>query len=407
MGLERVNQVKNRLNLNPNFPIITVAGTNGKGSTCAMLERIYHEAGYRVACYSSPHLLRYNERVRVACQDMQDDDLTKAFAAIEHARQDIQLTYFEYGTLAAMWLFVQSSVDVAILEVGLGGRLDAVNAFEPSCAIVTSIDLDHIEFLGNSRESIGREKAGIFRYGMPAICGDANPPQSLIDYAKQVGAKLETINADFSVELIDQHWVYRASQKEIAGLPLPALVGDFQLNNAACAVTAIEKLQAVLPVKFENLVSALATVTLSGRFQHYPGKPPVIMDVAHNPHAAQSLAINLAQAYCAGETLAVFAMLADKDMAGVIDAVGNEIDRWYVASIENVRGAKASQLADMVHAQFPHAAVTSCKDVTSAYHQACMYAGENDRIVVLGSFFTVADVMRALPELPSAVADNQ
>jgi len=404
MGLERVNQVKSRLNLQPAFPIITVAGTNGKGSTCAMLERIYHQAGYKVACYSSPHLLRYNERVRIDCIDVADNDLVQAFIAVEQARQETQLTYFEYGTLAAMWLFMKSKVDVAILEVGLGGRLDAVNVFEPSCCIVTSIDLDHMEFLGSSREAIGFEKSGIFRHGVPAICGDVNPPTSLIQHANDINAQLSLINTDFNVELVGKHWVYRASHKEIGDLPLPALIGEFQLSNAACAITAVEALLAKLPVKLEHLVYALKSVTLSGRFQRYSGKPVVIMDVAHNPHAAASLAKNLAQTGCSGNTLAVFAMLADKDISGVIAAVGDEIDSWYVAGIENARGAKAAQLAEIVHTQFPDAALKICDDVTSAYHQACMYAGENDRIVVLGSFFTVADVMRALPE--ASISDN-
>ncbi|MFA6178941.1 MAG: bifunctional tetrahydrofolate synthase/dihydrofolate synthase [Candidatus Methylopumilus sp.] len=407
MGLDRVNEVKNRLNLYPDFPIIIVAGTNGKGSTCAMLERIYHEAGYRVASYSSPHLLRYNERVRVACQDAQDEQLVRAFSAVELARKDTQLTYFEYGTLAAMWLFIQSGVDVAILEVGLGGRLDAVNAFEPSCAIVTSIDIDHIEFLGNSRESIGIEKAGVFRQGIAAICGDPNPPQSLIEHANSIGAELKRIHSEFNVELTGDQWVYSTPGMKMTGLPVPALVGGFQLNNAACAITAVAELQAVLPVKFEHLVSALNAVRLAGRFQCYGSKPPVILDVAHNPHAAQSLALNLSQMPCSGRTLAVFGMLADKDMVGVIQAVGGEIDSWYVASIENVRGAQALQLLAIVHAQFPQSTLTAYQDVTSAFHQACLDASENDRIVVLGSFFTVADVMRALPELPSTIAANQ
>jgi dihydrofolate synthase/folylpolyglutamate synthase len=391
MGLERVNDVKLRLNLFPTFPIIIVAGTNGKGSTCAMLEQIYHNAGYRVACYTSPHLLRYNERVRIDCQDASDSDLSQAFSAVEVARQDTELTYFEYGTLAAMWHFMQSEVDIAILEVGLGGRLDAVNVFEPSCAIVTSIDLDHIEYLGNSRESIGFEKAGVFRPNVPAICGDINPPQSLTEYAQKIGAELKAIRRDFNFELTGDNWVYHSLQKNIANLSLPALIGDFQLYNAACVVAAIESLQSRLPVQFEHLVSGLQTVRLLGRFQFCATTPPVILDVAHNPHAAQSLASNLKHSSHGGHTLAVFAMLADKDIAGVIKAVGDEISSWYVASIDNPRGAQARQLADMI----------------SAYRQACLDAGENDRIIVLGSFFTVADVMRLLPlqsmVLPAAI----
>ena len=228
MGLGRVNQVKQRLNLKIDFPIITVAGTNGKGSTCAMLEHIYHAAGYRVASYSSPHLLRYHERIRVASAEISDQALIDAFQAIELAREDIQLTYFEYGTLAAMWHFCASKVDVVILEVGLGGRLDAVNVFDPSCAIVTSIDLDHMDFLGDTRELIGAEKAGIFRKDLPAICGDLNPPQSLIEHAQKIGAKLSLVGRDFGFEAQQNQWRYLHHNISIENLPLPALIGDFQ-----------------------------------------------------------------------------------------------------------------------------------------------------------------------------------
>lgn len=398
MGLERVNEVKHRLQLTPSFPVIVVAGTNGKGSTCAMLERIYHQAGYRVACYTSPHLLHYNERIRVGCHNAADDELVRAFEAVEAARQATQLTYFEYGTLAAMWHFMQSSVDVAILEVGLGGRLDAVNAFEPSCSVVTSIDLDHVEFLGNSRESIGFEKAGIFRQGVPAIYGDLQPPLSLLEHAKKVGADLKIINRDFNIELNGDHWVYQASRISMDKLPLPALVGGFQLHNAACAITAIEALQAQLPVQHASIVMGLEQATLAGRFQCFKGEPPVILDVAHNPHAALSLADNLKRTAINGDTLAVFSMLSDKDVAGVIKAVGGEIQRWYVANIPNARGASANELSSYIVSEYPNASVNVLQSVTLAYQQACLDAHENDRIVVLGSFFTVAEVMPLLEQ---------
>ena len=398
MGLERVSQVKDRLKLKPLFPIITVAGTNGKGSTCAMLERIYHEAGYRVACYSSPHLLHYNERIRVGCKNAADDDLVLAFEAVEAARQDTQLTYFEYGTLAALWHFMHADVDVAILEVGLGGRLDAVNAFEPSCCIVTSIDLDHIEFLGNSRESIGFEKAGIFRSNVAAIYGDTEPPVSLLQHAKEVGASLKVITKDFNGELNGDAWIYHGPQLEIADLPLPALFGSFQLSNAACAITAIIELQSRLPVNDAAMVAGLENVKLAGRFQSFATTPPVILDVAHNPHAAQALAASLHSSRIAGRTLAVFSMLADKDIAGVIKAIGNEINGWYVANIANVRGAPACQLADAIRLEHPESTIAAFDSVTDAYHQACLEAHENDRIVVMGSFFTVAEIMPYLPK---------
>ncbi len=396
MGLGRVNQVKQRLNLQYNFPIITVAGTNGKGSTCAMLEHIYHAAGYRVASYSSPHLLRYSERVRVACHEISDDDLIRAFQAIESARQEIQLTYFEYGTLAAMWHFCASVVDVAILEVGLGGRLDAVNVFEPSCTIVTSVDLDHMDFLGDTRELIGAEKAGIFRANIPAICGDLSPPQSLIAYAEKIGAELKCIQHDFQFERHQDDWNYSGNQFRLDQLPMPALIGDFQLYNASCVMAAIESLQSLLPVSKEAISDGLLTVCLHGRYQYLSSKPDVILDVAHNPHAAKSLAENLKNTDTTGKTIAVFAMLADKDITGVIQAIASEVDEWYVSGISHVRGADGTMIQQLVHAELPHAAIRLFNGVENAYAQACIDANENDRIIILGSFFTVAEVMRAL-----------
>ncbi|HEY8118039.1 MAG TPA: bifunctional tetrahydrofolate synthase/dihydrofolate synthase [Methylophilaceae bacterium] len=397
MGLDRVDEVRQRLNLYPTFPLITVAGTNGKGSTCAMLERIYHEAGYRVGSYSSPHLLRYNERVRISCQEISDNELCSAFAAVETARQSTLLTYFEFGTLAAMCHFMQAGLDLAILEVGLGGRLDAVNIFDPDCTIVTSIDLDHMDFLGSSRESIGYEKAGIFRQGIAAICGDPDPPASLLRHAAETGADLSQIQQDFSfTTATDGTWAYVAGDTKIAQLPIPALRGAFQLYNAACVVTAVRVLQARLPISTDQIAAGLHNVSLAGRFQVCRQNPQVILDVAHNPHASDALAENLKQQPCKGRTFAVFAMLSDKDITGVINALQEEIDIWYVAGIEHPRGASADQLVELIHHQVPDNQLHKYPNVTSAFAQACIDAGENDRIVVFGSFFTVADIMRVL-----------
>lgn len=396
MGLGRVSEVRQRLSLHSTFPVITVAGTNGKGSTCAMLEHIYHAAGYRVASYSSPHLLNYSERVRVNCQEISDQDLTAAFQAVEAARQETQLTYFEYGTLAAMWHFAQQAVDVAILEVGLGGRLDAVNVFEPNCTIVTSVDLDHMDFLGSTRESIGAEKAGIFRANIPAICGDLNPPSSLIEHAQKLGAELMLIQRDFNFERQADGWAYQGNVMRYAYLPMPALIGDFQLLNAACVLTAVQSLQTCLPVTVDAISAGLKAVRLRGRFQYLSHHPDVILDVAHNPHAAKSLAINLHQTKSDGRTIAVFAMLADKDIAGVVDAIAHEIDLWYVAGIAHARGAAAQQVASLIAERLPKAEVKLFEYVADAYRQACIDTVENDRIITLGSFFTVAEVMRVI-----------
>ncbi|WP_052177640.1 bifunctional tetrahydrofolate synthase/dihydrofolate synthase [Methylotenera sp. G11] len=418
MGLERVRLVIERLALVPNFKIITVAGTNGKGSTCAMLGQIYKQAGYRVGCYTSPHLLRYNERVRINGDEVGDADLCTAFAAVEQARlglaggdEEIALTYFEVGTLAAVWHFVQSRIDIAILEIGLGGRLDAVNAFEPDCAVVTSIDIDHQEFLGNTRESIGAEKAGVYRASIPAICGDANPPQSLVSYAHKVGADFKCIRRDFDCETSASGWHYLVNQQVVYALPLPALEGDYQLMNASCAVTAVQSLQPVLPVGGEAIAAAMSAVKLAGRFQTVSESPRLILDVAHNPHAACVLAKNLKAHRVqtsheghakAGKTIAVFAMLADKDIKGVVNAVKDEVDYWYVADVDHIRSAPASELVKTVLEVVPQARIKIFDSAADACRQACIDMevcidrNENDKIIVFGSFFTVSNVMQYL-----------
>ena len=396
MGLDRINEVKSRLELMPDFPVIIVGGTNGKGSTCAMLERIYQHAGYRVACYTSPHFLRFNERIRIECSEISDEDLLKSFSAVEEARQNTPLTYFEFGTLAAMWHFMRNNVEVAILEVGLGGRLDAVNIFDAVCTIVTAVDFDHMDFLGNSRESIGYEKAGIFRTEVPAICGDANPPNSLLSHAESIDAPLRLIGHQFDVEIGDSGWAYRAGDFVLNDLPLPALTGGFQLENAACVIDAIQVLQLQLPVSREHMEAGLKTVRLPGRFQLCSSNPSVILDVAHNPHAAHALAQNLQQIPKSNRTLAVFGMLADKDIAGVIQETVAEVDAWYLADIPGPRGATAQQVARIIHQQGQECVLRKFTDVTTAFRQACLDAGQDDRIIVFGSFYTVADVMREL-----------
>ena len=442
MGLDRVKQVikcldfksnsltNTQSNSNPTFPIITVAGTNGKGSTCAILEQIYKQSGYQVGCYTSPHLLRYNERVCVNGNEATDADLCAAFAAVEVARLKtatlhengvaIQLTYFEVGTLAAIWHFMHADIDIAILEIGLGGRLDAVNAFEPNCAIVTSIDIDHQEFLGNTRESIGFEKAGVYRKSIPAICGDANPPASLVDYAKKIQADFKCIQRDFECISLGNAWEYKRQGKVIYTLPLPALQGSYQLRNAACAITAVETLQSTLPVNVNALTKAMHEVTLAGRLQTLTRKSAmhsesnvkavikshiVILDVAHNPHAAFALAENLkASKLQKGKTFAVFAMLADKDIKGVIEALIGEIDVWYVAGIDNIRGASAVELASVLTSVKPNASYKAFDGASDAYLQACIDieacidSDENDKIIVFGSFFTVSNVMQLLSD---------
>jgi dihydrofolate synthase/folylpolyglutamate synthase len=403
LGLERVRVVLERL-ATPKFcPILVVGGTNGKGSTCAMLEAILQAAGYRVGCYTSPHLLRYNERVRVGGREIADAPLAAAFAEVERARGDTPLTYFEFGTLAAWIAFAQARPDALVLEIGLGGRLDAVNVFEPDCAVLTSVGLDHMAYLGDTRERIGWEKAHIFRAGRPAIVGDPAPPASVIDHARDIGALAAFIGRDFGYEADRRQWRYWGPGGARSGLAHPALRGASQLGNAATAIAALDCVRERLPVTAQAIREGLARVELPGRFQVLPGRPVVILDVAHNPEAAAVLAANLAEMGPFGRTLAVVGMLRDKDLPGVVGPLAGRIDRWYAATLDNPRGATAEEVATAIAAVSPGAIVERCASPRAALAAALGAAGQGDRIVVFGSFFTVADVMaaRAAPFRPS------
>ncbi len=535
LGLERVAQVKQRLNLQANFPIIIVGGTNGKGSVCAMLEAMLHAAGYRVGCYTSPHLLDYNERVRIGKQQASDAELCESFEKIELARKrqvldgnesslipafpqrgkghllplppgegwgegtlsEIPLTYFEFGTLAAMQCFISHKVDVAILEVGLGGRLDAVNVFDADVAVVASVDIDHVDYLGDTREQIAFEKAGIFRQGRVAICADGDVPLALREHAREIGAELWCIGSEFGFQLPSpagesrgdaanpismvkslapttthesEEFVGRVTPADAAqqmagvirpttisvgqpltlalsrgerelspmgqwnffskvgtrnSLPFPALRGAFQLHNASAVLAALDALKDKLPVSMEAVRRGLAEVQLAGRFQFVPGLPQLILDVAHNPHAARSLAQNLVSLPPA-KTFAVFAMLKDKDMAGVAQALDKQVDVWLVAGINAPRGAAADELAQVLQNAQVRGEVQVCGSIADALKQASKQAGENGgcdtllrssrlreqppdtlsrtgrlrapcrecRIAAFGSFYTVAEVMR-------------
>ena len=393
MGLERVRAVWSRLGLALDMPILTVGGTNGKGSVCAYLESILRHAGFRTGLYTSPHLLRYNERVRVDAVEVDDATLVHAFARIEEARLDISLTYFEFGTLAAALIFHEARLDALILEVGLGGRLDAVNIFDADCAIIASVDLDHMAYLGNDRESIGREKAGIMRSGRAAICADPNPPLTLIEHARAIGAHLRLIGRDFGYSADRLQWSFWGPAARRAALALPALRGEHQLANASAAIAALDELKLRLPVSMHAIRMGLATVALPGRYQVLPGRPAVVLDVAHNPHAARALAANLEAHGGFGRTLAVFAMLADKDIGAVIAAVRSEIDAWHVATLSVDRGATGTALAALVAANDQGKSVQVFASPRQAFRAACKIASEDDRILVFGSFHTVAEVL--------------
>lgn len=404
LGLERVQIVRERLDIQFSCSVITVGGTNGKGSTCAFLEAILLRAGYRVACYTSPHLLHFNERARINGESATDEDLCAQFASVETARGTEKLTYFEFTTLAILRLFQHAQPDVIILEVGLGGRLDAVNVIDADCSIVTSVDMDHIAYLGSTRNQIAWEKAHIYRTDKPAICCDPEPAQSLIDYAHSIGASLFLFGRDFNYTATQNQWSYIGLNLSRYSLAYPALRGVNQLLNASGALAALEVLGEKLPVSQQAIRQGLATATLSGRFQVLPGRPTVILDVAHNPHAAAVLAQNLDSMGYYPVTHLVLGMLKDKDILGVIQQLSGCIDHWYLTTIHEERGASAAQLKTIldqvgikpqqVMPHCPNGRVINCyENIDQAYTAARAQALESDRILVCGSFYTVAGVM--------------
>lgn len=396
MGLERVAVVHARMGATLACPVVTVTGTNGKGSTCAMLETVLRCAGHGTGLYTSPHLMRYNERVRVRGESADDATLIRAFNEVEDARDGVPLTYFEYGTLAALSIFARAGLDVVILEVGLGGRLDAVNVVDADVAIVTSVDLDHMDYLGPTREDIGREKAGIFRSGHPVVCAESDPPSSLIAHATAVGAPVFAIGRDYGFVVEHRQWRYWGPGGPRHGLPFPALHGAYQLTNAATVLAALDLLRDRLHVAAGAVRDGLITVDLPGRFQVLPGRPLTVLDVAHNPHAARALFATLGSMGRFRETCAVFGILADKDVAGVIAAVRTRIDRWFVATLPGPRGANAAAVgAALENGGVAAVAIRRFDDVAAALDAARDAAGEADRIIVFGSFLTVAAALAA------------
>lgn len=397
LGLERVHAVLDTMGLrHPAFAAITITGTNGKGSTTVMCETILRRAGYKVGAYTSPHLIAYNERIRIDGRNVPDDDLCAAFERIEVARGSVPLTYFEFGTIAAFDLFQAAKIDIAVLEVGMGGRLDAVNAIDSDAAIVTAVDIDHTAWLGHTREAIGYEKAGIFRESRPAICGDPNPPAIIAAEAARIGAKLLQFNRDFFVERSATEWTWRYGARLRAGLPYPSLRGDYQLFNAACALTALAMLADRFPVTQADVREGLISGVIPGRFQVLPGRPVRVLDVAHNAQAARSLAATLKQQRVEGRTLAVIGMLKDKDIVSVIGPLTSVVDRWYPATLHTPRGATAAQLIELLVAAGVPAPAQGYDDVHQAYAAAQREASEADRIVVFGSFHTVGDILAGL-----------
>ena len=401
MGLERITRVKEALQLNFQAVVFTVGGTNGKGSTCALLESVLLAASYKVGCHTSPHLLSFNERARVNGETVSDELLLEHFRAVELARASLPdaptLTYFEFTTLAIMHLFATADLDAVILEVGLGGRLDAVNMIDTDCAIVTSIDLDHMEYLGDTREKIAFEKAGIFRSDKPAICADPVPPQSLIEHAASIGADLWLLGKDYNFQGDKQQWGWAGRGKRFSGLGYPALRGANQLLNASAVIAALIAVRDRLPVGAQEIRNGMAWVELPGRFQVLPGQPTIILDVAHNPHASAALAQNLENMAYHPYTIAVFGAMADKDIDGVLKPMMDKIDFWYFCDLPTARAASAESLATRLRSMgFKEGADSGIEVFSSpalAYESALKKAGEGDRISVFGSFYTVAGVL--------------
>ncbi len=401
MGLARVASVRDRLGLRFAVPVITVAGTNGKGSTCAMIESIARQAGYRTGLYIKPHLVHFEERCRLNGEPVPAADLVPHFEAVEAARGDLTLTYFEFTTLAILRALSQAELDLVILEVGLGGRLDAVNAIDADAVVITSIDLDHMEYLGPDRESIGREKAHVMRAGRPAIVSDPVPPASVVAHGEALGADLWLVGRDYLHDGDRQQWRWSGRGRRYHGLAYPALRGANQLLNAAGAIAVLESLRDRLPITAQAVRTGLALVELPGRFQIVPGQPTLVLDVAHNAQAVGALALNLDAMGFYPRTIAVFGAMQDKDLSGILASVAPLVDHWCFCDLATPRAAKAVDLAAL-----PRAGSASASTHASApegLRAALERADPADRIVVFGSFYTVGGVLEAgLPRLPSS-----
>jgi dihydrofolate synthase/folylpolyglutamate synthase len=452
LGLERVAHVLGQAGLSTSFkcPLITVAGTNGKGSVVAMLEAIAMAAGLKVCSYTSPHIFHYNERIKINAQPVDNTALCAAFDRIDQARGDSELTYFEFGTLAAIDLFSREQADLVILEVGLGGRLDAVNIMQADVSVLTTVAIDHVDWLGDNRESIGYEKAGIFRANKPVICGERIAPESVKTTAKelqcdfiQAGRDYDVVNHKLTDERNTDHWTLKSCYRDIVDLPLPVLQGEFQKLNAATAIMALQALQinGLLLAKIDfqktaefrqTIILGLSRISLSGRFQQIVDQPEVYVDVAHNLQAAQSLAsqLILTQHENLGKTWAIVAMLADKDIRGVLQSLSTEIDFWCFSGLENIsRGLSAQQFIEKVPGSIlaetnietaqnslHDLSVNQCKilsdtvllakTVKTACETVLSKVKKNDRIIIFGSFYTVAEAMLYFSEIKSDVSNK-
>ena len=397
LGLDRCMTVATNLGLlKPEHHIISIAGTNGKGSSAKMLSSILTHAGYKVGCYTSPHIINYNERIQIDGIEIDDTTLCNSFARIDRARGNISLTYFEFGTLAAMDIFRDSSVDIAILEVGLGGRLDAVNCFDADVALVTSIDLDHQNWLGKDRESIAREKAGILRASAPAICSDFDPPVSLLGYAEKLNTRIYTGGEDFNYKINGDKWFWWSDKNQFDVLPTPSLYNEAQIQNASGVLMVLETLADRFPVGNEAIVRGLAEFKLNGRFQIVPDTAQIILDVAHNCESARNLVTNLQKIPVNGTTYLLIGMLKDKDHYSVFTQLETIADFWHIVPLDAPRGTEANSLGKVLSAMHVEDRTSVHQSIPDALDNIRSIVNPDDRIVITGSFLTVAAAIKYL-----------
>ena len=397
LGLDRCTVVAENMGLlDPDFTVISVAGTNGKGSSVTMMEAILGNSGYKTGCYTSPHLIRYNERIKLDGVEVSDEMLCESFSRIDHARGDISLTYFEFGTLAALDIFHQANVDVALLEVGLGGRLDAVNCLDADVALVTSVDLDHMQWLGPDRETIGREKAGIFRGDKPAICSDPHPPETVLQYAEEIGATLYIPGRDFNYQLSEDHWSWQWGSVIYENLPRPDQYNSCQIQNAAGVLMVLNTLTSKLPIKAGAIEKGLENFSLTGRFQMLTEGTQIILDVAHNNQSAKMLVHNLKQFPNSGKTHIIIGMLKDKDRNSILGELIEIADYWHTVTISNSRGTDSETIKNELLDLGVTVPISESDTVANTFLKLQKETGMHDRIVVTGSFLSVGDAIKYL-----------
>ncbi len=394
LGLDRCCEVAERMGLlDSDFAVLSVAGTNGKGSSVTMLDMILRQSGYKTGVYTSPHLIRYNERICIEGHEVSDAILCSAFERIDQARRDVSLTYFEFGTLAALEVFHQAGVQIAIMEVGLGGRLDAVNILAADATLVTSIDIDHENWLGHDRNSVGREKAGIFRKDKAAVCSDPEPPASVTDYAREIGAKLKLMGKDYSYEVTGDTWNWQSGSSEYHALAKPSANNLCQIQNAAGVLMLLKTISERYPVSNEAVAMTMIDFRLNGRFQIVPAEVPYVLDVAHNRQAAQLLVRNLKKLPETGLTHCIIGMLKDKNHELIFRELGNIVDSWYVVGLDSERAIKPGVLAEKLRQSINPQHMYEFKDINNALGMASGHAKAGDRIVITGSFLTVRAAM--------------